>query len=85
MTGEDSVADKVSIAVREAIQNVLKEEGGGLVNGYAGVIEYYDSKGERGWFTIQEVNQSAIHTLGLVSFLSKSVDKHLETYFLSQG
>lgn len=81
---EKSIADRVSDAVREAVQKVLFDAGGGIVNGYSGVIEYYDADGERGWFTIEGSGQSAIHTLGLVNFLKKSVDKHVDRYFLSQ-
>jgi hypothetical protein len=74
-------ADNLAAVVRDAVDNWLAANGGGMVTAYAMAVNYYDSEGEQSWATAHNDEQTPAHTLGLLRWHTLAVERDIGHYF----
>lgn len=75
------VGDSLSDAVSKAVEEWLATNGGGMATGYSMVLNYFDNKGTQSWATAHADGQSPAHTLGLMRWLTLSIEHGINCYF----
>lgn len=73
--------DNLSDAIREAVDQWLAANGGGMATGYSLVLNYYDAEGAQSWASAHADNQTPAHTLGLLRWLTLSIEHGINGYF----
>lgn len=79
------VADNLADVIREATDNWLAANGGGMVTAYAMALNYYDAEGEPSWATAHADRQTPAHTLGLLRWHTLAIEHDVIEYFDQEG
>ncbi len=66
---EEQFHDDLQEAVADAIQKVLNARGGGLIEGFIGMLEYMTPDGQHGFGLFNGTNQLHTRTLGMAQYL----------------
>lgn len=74
---DDVDASTVSQAIHDAVENALRARGGGMITGFAAVVEYFDGDGNKGWLAAHADGQSTPTTMGLLQFHQMLVKREL--------
>lgn len=77
----EDAADALRDTVEAAIGTWIAENGGGMVTGFAAVVNYYDSDGDQSWATAHYDGQTPAHTLGLLRWHTMAVEHDVIDYF----
>lgn len=78
-------ADALADVIREAVDQWLASQGGGMVTAYEVAVNYYDAEGEHCWATAHADRQTPAHTLGLLRWHTLSVENDVKGYFDEEG
>jgi hypothetical protein len=79
------MVDALADTIREAVEQWLARNGGGMVTAYAMAVNYYDADGEQCWATAHAEQQTPAHTLGLLRWHTMSVEHEVQGYFDEEG
>lgn len=74
-------ADNLREAIETAINEWISTNGGGMLTGFATVVNYFDSDGDQSWATAHSDNQTPGHTLGLLRWHTLAVEHDVMGYF----
>lgn len=77
-------ADELRDTVETAISDWLAKNGGGMVTGFAAVVNYCDGDGDASWATAHSPDQTPAHTLGLLRWHTMAVEHDVIAYFDSE-
>lgn len=78
------LADDLRDRIETTIGEWLATHGGGMVTGFAAVINYFDADGDSSWATAHSDEQSPTHTLGLLRWHTMAVEHEVSAYFHSE-
>lgn len=74
-------ADALADVAREAVDQWLAQQGGGMVTAYAMAVNYYDAEGKQCWATAHADRQTLAHTLGLLRWHTLAIERDVDAYF----
>lgn len=75
----DVDASTVSQAIHDAVETALRARGGGMITGFAAIIEYFDGEGNKGWLAAHADGQSTPTTMGMLQFHQMLVERDLHS------